>query len=167
MRPNSIRNSMKNRYQKHARKKKAQIWKLIKKVIQKWSQNPSKITPKIDAKKETKKEDLKHCRPRSAEVAGSPNPIISKDILRSEVRRKYTKKAEWGVSTRWSAKSEVQKGKVKKGKCRKTSADRQPTSHLNTLGGYDHVRIQVAKQVRTVPVRGCDAEKVLVLRSVI
>ena len=27
--------------------------------------------------------------------------------------------------------------------------------------------IQVAKQVRTVPARGCDAEKVLVLRSVI
>ena len=31
---------------------------------------------------------------RSAEVAVSPNPIISKDILRSEVRRKYTKKVE-------------------------------------------------------------------------
>ena len=28
------------------------------------------------------------------------------------------------------------------------------------------MRIQVAKQVRTVPVRGCDTEKVLVLRSV-
>ena len=46
---------------------------------------------KIDAKKETKKENIKS---RSAEVAGSPNPIISKDILRSEVRRKQTKKAE-------------------------------------------------------------------------
>ena len=63
------------------------------------------------------------------------------------------------------------KGKVQKGKCR-VSAERQvqtgnPHRDLNTLGGYDHVRIQVAKQVRTVPVRGCDAEKVLVLRSVI
>ena len=31
---------------------------------------------------------------RLAEEAVSPNPIISKDILRSEVRRKHTKKAE-------------------------------------------------------------------------
>ena len=63
-------------------------------------------------------------------------------------------------------KGKVQKGKCR-GECRKASADRQPTTDSNTLGGYDHVRIQVAKQVRTVPVRGCDAEKVLVLRSVI
>ena len=48
--PNSIRNSMKNRYKKHARKKNTKIWKLIKKVIQKWNHNPSNITPKIDAK---------------------------------------------------------------------------------------------------------------------
>jgi len=75
-------------------KKEIQNIKFIKKVIQQWSQHLSKITPKIDAKKETKKENLKPCRARSAEVAGSPNPIISKDILRSEVRRKYTKKIE-------------------------------------------------------------------------
>ena len=80
--------------QKTCSKKEIQNIKFIKKVIQKWTQNPSKITPKIHAKKETKKEDLKPCRARSAEVAGSPNPIISKDILRSEVRRKYTKKVE-------------------------------------------------------------------------
>ena len=30
-----------------------------------------------------------------------------------------------------------------------------------------YIHIQVAKQVRNVPVRGCDAEKVLVLGSVI
>ena len=74
------------------------------------------------------------------------------------------------MSTEWSAKSEVQRESAERqvqGECRKASADRQPTTHPNTLGGYDHVRIQVAKQVRTVPVRGCDAEKVLVLRSVI
>jgi hypothetical protein len=74
--------------------KELQNIKFIKQVIQKWSQNLSKITPKIDAKKETKKEDLKPCRARSAEEAVSPNPIISKDILRSEVRRKYTKKVK-------------------------------------------------------------------------
>ena len=74
------------------------------------------------------------------------------------------------MSAEWSAKSEVQRESEKRqvqGKCRKASADRQPTTHSNTLGGYDHVRIQVAKQVRTVPVRGCGAEKVLVLRRVI
>ena len=32
---------------------------------------------------------------------------------------------------------------------------------------YFFIHIQVAKQVGTLPVRGCDAEKVLVLRSVI
>jgi hypothetical protein len=48
MRPKSIRNSMKNRYKKHARKKKAKKWKHIKKVIQKWSPNPEKWPPKID-----------------------------------------------------------------------------------------------------------------------
>ena len=138
MRPNSIRNSMKNRYKKHARKKRAKIWKLIKKVIQKWSQNPSKITPKIDAKKGTKKEGLKLQNRYPAWYGQSPNPIISKDILRSEVRRKYTKKVEWGVSAEWSAKSEVQRESAERqvqGKCRKASADREPTTDANTLGG--------------------------------
>jgi hypothetical protein len=46
---------------------------------------------KINAKKDTKKEGPK---PLPAQCAQSPNPIISKDILRSEVRRKYTKKVE-------------------------------------------------------------------------
>ena len=65
-----------------------------------------------------------------AKCASSPNPIISKDILRSEVRRKHTKKVEWRVSAEWSAKSGVQKEsaerqvqteckrQVQKGKCR-------------------------------------------------
>ena len=44
--------------------------------------------------KREKKEDLKPWESKSAEVAVSPNPIISKDILRSEVRRKQTKKAD-------------------------------------------------------------------------
>ena len=39
-----------------------------------------------DAKKTTKKDVPNQ---GSAEEAVSPNPIISKDILRSEVRRKY------------------------------------------------------------------------------
>ena len=86
---------------------------------------------KIDAKKKTKKEGLKLYKPSSAECASSPNPIISKDILRSEVRRKQTKKTdyikgEYRVECKkWSAK----------GKCRKASADREPTQDLNTLGG--------------------------------
>ena len=72
---------------------------------------------------------------------------------------------------RVSAKSEVQRESAKR-QVQKASAERQvqtdnPLRDPNTLGGYDHVRIQVAKQVRTVPVRACDAEKVLVLRSVI
>jgi hypothetical protein len=63
-------------------------------VIPKLSQNPSKITPKIDAKKDTKKESIQLGNRDPAWYGQSPNPIISKDILRSEVRRKYTKKDE-------------------------------------------------------------------------
>jgi hypothetical protein len=59
-------------------------------VIQKWSQNPSKITPKIDAKKERKKESVKRHNIYPAWCGVSPNPIISKDILRSEVQQVST-----------------------------------------------------------------------------
>ena len=37
-------------------------------------------------------------------------------------------------------KGKVQKGKCR-GECRKASADREPTTDANTLGGSDHVRI--------------------------
>ena len=42
------------------------------------------------------------------------------------------------------AKSEMQRESAERqvqGECRKTSADKEPTTHLNTLGGSDHVRI--------------------------
>ena len=48
------------------------------------------------------------------------------------------------MSAEWSAKSEVQRESAKRqvqGECRKASADKEPTTHLNTLGGSDHVRI--------------------------
>ena len=48
------------------------------------------------------------------------------------------------MSAEWSAKSEVQRESAERqvqGECRKTSADREPTTHVNTLGGSDHVRI--------------------------
>ena len=57
------------------------------------------------------------------------------------------------MSAEWSAKSEMQRESEKRqvqkasaerqvqGECRKTSADREPTTHSNTLGGSDHVRI--------------------------
>ena len=41
---------------------------------------------------------------------------------------------------KWSAKGKCRKASAK-GKCRKASADREPTTHANTLGGSDHVRI--------------------------
>ena len=85
---------------------------------------------KIDAKKGTKKRGSNRWPARCGQ---SPNPIISKDILRSEVRRKHTKKVEWRVSAEWSAKSGVQKEsaerqvqteckrQVQKGKCRQVT----------------------------------------------
>ena len=48
------------------------------------------------------------------------------------------------MSAEWSAKSEVQRESAERqvqGECRKASADKEPTTHLNTLGGSDHVRI--------------------------
>ena len=62
---------------------------------------------KIDAKKETKRRGSNRY---PAWCGQSPNPIISKDTVRS----KHTKKAEWGVSTRWSAKSGVQKASAER-----------------------------------------------------
>ena len=78
-----------------------------------------------------------------------PKPNHFKRILRKKTHEESRLKGEYKVECKkWSAK----------GKCRKASADREPTTDANTLGGSDHVRIhiQVAKQVRTVPVRGCD-----------
>ena len=45
---------------------------------------------KIDAKKGTKNEGLKHGNRSPAGYGVSPNPIISKDILRSEVQQVST-----------------------------------------------------------------------------
>ena len=52
-----------------------------------------------------------------------------------------------GRSAKKSQQGAVSKDSLRnaKGKCRKASArlsaERQPTTHPNTLGGYDHVRI--------------------------
>ena len=48
------------------------------------------------------------------------------------------------MSAEWNAKSEVQRESAKRkvqGECRKASADKEHTTHANTLGGSDHVRI--------------------------
>ena len=61
-----------------------------------------------------------------AECASSPNPIISKDFDRKKTHEESRSKGEYKVECKkWSAK----------GKCRKASADREPTQELNTLGG--------------------------------
>ena len=44
--------------------------------------------------KRDEKKRAKTAQPLTGMGGVSPNPIISKDILRSEVRRKYTKKVE-------------------------------------------------------------------------
>ena len=118
MRPKSIRNSMENRYQKHARKRRAKIWKLI----QKWSQNPSKITPKIDAKKNLEKSLIASARRNARgpqKLSFQKNPS---EENREESRLKGENKVE---CKKWSAK----------GTYRKASAEREPTQDLNTLGG--------------------------------
>ena len=61
-----------------------------------------------------------------AECASSPNPIISKDILRKKTNEESRLKGEYRVECKkWSAK----------GTYRKASAEREPTQDLNTLGG--------------------------------
>ena len=61
------------------------------------------------------------------------------------------------MSAEWSAKSEMQRESAERqsaeGKCRKASADREPTTHVNTLGGSDHVRIYIYIQVPTAKFR--------------
>ena len=137
---------MKNRYKKHARKKRAKIWKLIKKMIQKWSQNPSKITSKIDATKGTKKKGLKLYKPginlawRNARRPQTQSFQKTSFGVKCEEnkRRKPTK----GWVQKWSAKKctkgmskKASADRCKKCKCRKASADREPTTDPNTLGG--------------------------------
>ena len=87
------------------------------------NQHPSKITPKIDPKKGTEKRGR---TPDPAECAQVPNPIISKDILRQKTNEESRLKGEYKVECKkWSAK----------GTYRKASADREPTTDVNTLGG--------------------------------
>ena len=60
------------------------------------------------------------------------------------------------MSTEWSAKSEVQRESAERqvqGECRKASADREHTQDVNTLGGYDHVRM-LSKCLRQSSARG-------------
>ena len=112
--------------------------------LKKWSKNGAKIHQKAFQNRCEKRDKNIKFKIEVGGRGGIPKPIISKDILRSEVRRKYTKKVEWGVSAEWSAKSEMQRESAKRqvqGECRKASADREPTTHSNTLGGSDHVRI--------------------------
>ena len=72
-----------------------------------------KIYPKSDAKKETKKESVKRHNLWPAQCGVSPNPIISKDILRSEVQQVSTlrksMRGEYKVECKkWSAERQVQ-----------------------------------------------------------
>ena len=70
------------------------------------NQNPSKITPKIDAKKGTKKRVARQNARNPQRLSFQKNP--------SEENREESRM---------------------KGEYRKASAEREPTTHLNTLGG--------------------------------
>ena len=81
------------------------------------NQNPSKITPKIDPKKGTEKRVRSRKKPWPGGMRVIPKPNHFKRI-----RLKGENKVE---CKKWSAK----------GTYRKASADREPTTHPNTLGG--------------------------------
>ena len=68
------------------------------------------------------------------------------------------------MSAEWSAKSEVQRESAERqvqGECRKASADREPTTDLNTLGGQrpraDLIQVPTAK-FRTWSQRGVSTD---------
>ena len=114
--------------------------------------------------KRDEKRMSKTLEPGMAKCASSPNPIISKGILRSEVRRKQTKKADWKVSTEWSAKSGVQRESEERQvqtSAERQRADREPTTHPNTLGGQrpraDLIQVPAAK-FRTWSQRGVSTD---------
>ena len=88
---------------------------------------------KIDAKQKTKKEGLKLYKPSSAECASSPNPIISKDILRKKTNEESRLKGEYRVECKkWSAK----------GKCKRQVQTGNPLRTQTRSVASDHVRIQ-------------------------
>ena len=90
------------------------------------NQNPSKITPKIDPKKGTEKRVRSRKKPWPGVLRVIPKPNHFKRILRKKTNEESRLKGEYKVECKkWSAK----------GTYRKASADREPTTHLNTLGG--------------------------------
>ena len=65
------------------------------------------------------------------------------EVQRASEKRQVQVQVQSGVQ-KVKCKRKVQKGKCRqsaKCKCRNASADREPTTHVNTLGGSDHVRI--------------------------
>ena len=92
--------------------------------LKNWSKNGAKIHQKALPKSMQKNIKKRSFKFEVGGRGGIPKPIISKDILRSEVRRKYTKKVEWRVSAKWSAKSEVQRESAKR-QVQRVSAERQ------------------------------------------
>ena len=87
-----------------------------------------------------------------AECASSPNPIISKDILRKKTNEESRLKGEYKVECeKWIAKRTY----------RKASADREPTQDVNTLGGQrpraDLIQVPAAK-FRTWSQRGVSTD---------
>ena len=69
---------------------------------------------------------------RSGGMRAGPKGYHFKRILRKKTNEESRMKGEYKVECKtWSAK----------GTYRKASADREPTTYLNTLGAYGHVRI--------------------------
>ena len=80
--------------QKTCSKKESQNMKTHQKSDPQMKATSIKNHSKNRFEKRDEKKRSKTLEPGMAKCASSPHPIISKDILRSEVRRKQTKKAD-------------------------------------------------------------------------
>ena len=107
-------------------------------MIQKWNQNPSTIIQKSMRKKGRKKR-------------GDPGKNLGRRNARRSQRLSFQK----------NPSEENREESRMKGEYRKASADREPTTHLNTLGGQrpraDLIQVPTAK-FRTWSQRGVSTD---------
>ena len=113
---------MKDRYKNILEKREPKY----EKSSNKWSKNEAKIHQKSFQNRCEKRDEKRRSKTWHGGMRVVPKPNHFKRILRKKTHEESRMRGEYKVECKkWSAK----------GKCRKASADREPTTHANTLGG--------------------------------
>ena len=134
MRTVKVLKNIKNVTKFHSKFNEKSIQKTCSKKESQNMKTHQKSDPKMEPKsiknhsknRSEKKDEKKGANPGSGGMRACPKPNHFKRILRKKTHEESRLKGEYKVECKkWSAK----------GKCRKASADREPTTDPNTLGG--------------------------------